>query len=302
VTPLQRAFALAEVDDLAEPVAEDLDLDVAGLGEVLLQVERSVCEGALGLVGGEAEGGGELLAVSSHPHPAAAAPCDRLEKDRIADPVGDLQSLVGRLDRAGAARNGRDARLLRGVPRNRLVAHLPDRFGRGTDPGQADLPEGAGEGGVLGQEPVARVHRVGARDLGGCDERGDVQIRARGSRGTYADRLVGGLDVEGVPVDRRMNGHRRHTQLLAGRDDPEGDLPTVRDEDLAKHQAGRIAKSFSPNSTGWPFFGKTSTIVPATSASISFISFIASTIQSVAPFSTESPTDTNESASGFGDR
>ena len=44
-----------------------------------------------------------------------------------------------------------------------------------------------------------------------------------------------------------------------------------------------MRKSFWPNSTALPFCAKTSVIVPECSASISFISFIASTMQSVCP-------------------
>ena len=42
-----------------------------------------------------------------------------------------------------------------------------------------------------------------------------------------------------------------------------------------------MTKSFWPNSTGWPFSTRMLFTVPDTSASISFISFIASTMHSV---------------------
>ena len=61
-------------------------------------------------------------------------------------------------------------------------------------------------------------------------------------------------------------------------------------------------KSFCPNSTGLPFSARISTMVPATSASISFISFIASTMQSVCPSRIALPTSTNGGASGRGRR
>ncbi len=70
--------------------------------------------------------------------------------------------------------------------------------------------------------------------------------------------------MEGVPVGLRVDGDRRDAELLACRDDPEGDLAPVGDEDFLEHAARRVApvphrawmpKSFSPNSTGWPFCG-----------------------------------------------
>ena len=49
VAALQRAIALAEVDGAALAVAEHLDLDMARLGEIFLEIDRIVAEGGLGL-------------------------------------------------------------------------------------------------------------------------------------------------------------------------------------------------------------------------------------------------------------
>ena len=49
VAALQRAVALAEMDGLAGAVAEHLDLDVARLLEIFLDVDGVVAEGGLGL-------------------------------------------------------------------------------------------------------------------------------------------------------------------------------------------------------------------------------------------------------------
>ncbi len=49
VPPLDRAVALAQVDTVAVAVDRDLDLDVAVLVEPLLEVQRVVAEGGLGL-------------------------------------------------------------------------------------------------------------------------------------------------------------------------------------------------------------------------------------------------------------
>jgi len=46
-------------------------------------------------------------------------------------------------------------------------------------------------------------------------------------------------------------------------------------------QAGSMRKSACPNSTGWPFSTRISVTFPGSSASISFISFIASMMQRV---------------------
>ena len=49
MAPLDRALALAEVHHVAVVVADDLELDVARVLEVLLDVDVAVAEGGLGL-------------------------------------------------------------------------------------------------------------------------------------------------------------------------------------------------------------------------------------------------------------
>ena len=56
VPALQRAVALAEMDGVALAVAEHLDLDVAGLAEILLDIDAVVAEGGLGLAARGLEG------------------------------------------------------------------------------------------------------------------------------------------------------------------------------------------------------------------------------------------------------
>jgi hypothetical protein len=63
-----------------------------------------------------------------------------------------------------------------------------------------------------------------------------------------------------------------------------------------------MRKSFCPYSTLLPLCAKISTTVPAHSASISFISFIASMMQSVCPGRTTDPISTKAGASGDGAR
>ena len=100
---LERALALAEVDDAPVRVAEDLDLDVPRLGEVLLEVDAAVPERALGLARRELERGRELLVVARDAHPAPAAAGDGLEEDRVADPARDAHRVLDRVERARAA-------------------------------------------------------------------------------------------------------------------------------------------------------------------------------------------------------
>src|SRR5262249_23426728 len=55
VAPLDRAFALTEVDHVAPAVGQDLDLDVPGLLDGTLQVDGGVADRAPGLAARHAE-------------------------------------------------------------------------------------------------------------------------------------------------------------------------------------------------------------------------------------------------------
>ena len=68
------------------------------------------------------------------------------------------------------AGNERQAERLRGRLRLDLVAHEPDVLGARADEGDVVLFEDLGEAGILGEEAVAGMHRVGAGDLAGGDD------------------------------------------------------------------------------------------------------------------------------------
>ena len=103
VAALDRAVPLAEVDHLAVAVRQDLELDVAGPLDELLQVDPAVAERLLGLVAGDVVLLRERDVVVGDAHPAAAAAGDRLDDDRVADLARDLDRLVLGVDRAVAA-------------------------------------------------------------------------------------------------------------------------------------------------------------------------------------------------------
>src|SRR4029079_9863227 len=136
----------------------------------------------------------------------------------------------------------------------------------------------------------------------------DVQVALARRRRSDAHRLVGELDVERVGVGRRVDRHRADAHLAQGADDAQRDLAAVRNEHLVENgrrlldQGGAMRKSGCPYSPGCAFCTRTAAIVPETSASISFISFIASTMHSTWPFSIRWPSTTYASASGLGER
>src|SRR5687768_10846749 len=97
---LDGAFALAEVDDAAVRVTEDLDLDVPRALEVLLEIDRRVAERTLRFAAGGLVLVLQLAGVPADAHAATAAAGRGLEDDRVADRAGDVGRFFDAADRA----------------------------------------------------------------------------------------------------------------------------------------------------------------------------------------------------------
>lgn len=210
VAALERALALAEVDDVAVAVGEHLDLDVPGPVDPPLHQEGVVAEGGAGL----APGGGDLLGerrlLADQPHPLAAAARRGLQQDGHADLAGGGGQLgVGQAAARGAGDDrdpGRAHRLL-GAD---LVAHQRDGVGGRPDEDQPLLGAGPREGGVLGEEAVPGVDRLGAGAAGRLQQAGDVQVALGGGRRADPYGRVGLADVPGVGVGVAVHRDRAH--------------------------------------------------------------------------------------------
>ncbi|MPN45348.1 hypothetical protein SDC9_192915 [bioreactor metagenome] len=166
---LDGALPLPQADGIAELVAQHLHLHMAGGIDVLFQIKRPVPKGGLGLPGGGLEGGGKLARL---PHQADApppAPRAGLEQHRVAHFGGRGEGAL-RVGQQARARNDRYARRLHGPAGLVLVAHAGDHRFRRADEGQPVRPAGGGEGGVFGEEAVARVNGLGPGDQRGADD------------------------------------------------------------------------------------------------------------------------------------
>ena len=157
-------------------VGKHLDLDVARVLEVALDVDAVVGEELLAFAGRALEGLLEIVRGHRHAEALAAAAARGLAGDRVA---GFLGLLARRLDvRGGLGRAGHDRHpgLGHDLPRPRLRPHRVDRLRRRADEDDPGLSAGAGEVGVLGEEAVAGVDRFGAGLLRRRDDLPDVEI------------------------------------------------------------------------------------------------------------------------------
>src|SRR5918994_1677693 len=235
VAPLDGAVPLGESYRGAVRVGQHLHLDVPEPFEVLFDVDGTVAEGGPRLPARAEEGVFDLGLRLDHAHPLAPATGARLDDQRIADLGADALHLPGALAGAVGAWSYGDAGFGGGLAGLRLVAHPGDGARARPDELQAHPLADLREAGVLGQKAVARMDGVSARQLGGGDDRGDVQVAARRRRRAYAHRIVGQLVVQGVPVGGGVHGDAANPELAASPDHAQGDLTPVCHEYLAYH-------------------------------------------------------------------
>ncbi len=234
---LQRAVTLAEVDHVAVGVGHHLDLDVARVGQVTLQVDGGVAEELLTLASGALEGVLQLVLGQRHPEALAATAAGRLDRHRVADGLVDhLAGILDGLDRLGGTGHDRYAGLLHQLARTGLGAHGLDRRRRGTDEHDPGVLERLGEGGVLGQEAVAGMDRLGAGTLDRVDDLVDRQVALGCRSGPEQVGLVGALDMDGVAVELGVHRNGADSELLTGADDSDRDLAAVGYQDLREHR------------------------------------------------------------------
>ena len=233
VAALQRAVTRRDDDDVAVLVGEALGLDVARLVEELLDEALAAAEGRDGLADGRLVELGDLLHRVGDLESATATAVDGLDGDRQAELLGEGDDLVGVLDRVVGAGGQRGIGLDGDVLGLGLVAQRVDGLGARADPDQPGVEDGLGEVGILREEPVARVDRVGASVLGDLQKLVLEQVAVGGRLAAEGVRLVGDLDVQGVTVGLGVDGDGADASVGAGTGDADGDLAAVRDEDFA---------------------------------------------------------------------
>src|SRR5262245_11579694 len=239
--PLDRALALAEVDDVAVVIAENLKLDVARRFHVLLDVDVGNAEGRLRFPLGRLDGMRQLAGRAHDAHAASAAAGGGFDDDGIPDVLGHFQLSVLALERAVAAGENRHAGLAHHAAGARLVAHQTDDLRIGADEPDVTRLADLREVGALREEPVAGMNGVSSGDFRGADHSWHVQVAVGAAGGSNPDIFVRKLHVQRVFVGLRIHGHRADAQLAARINDPQRNFAAVRDQDLLEHRSAQWA-------------------------------------------------------------
>ena len=225
-----------------------------GSDDGLLDEDGRVAEGALGLAHARLDGLAQLGAVVDPAHAPTAAAGDGLDEERGRDGLGRREQRVdvgGRLD----GLQGRHAGRARGRDGAGLVAGQGQHVGGGADEGDAGVGARLGQGGVLGQEAVARVDRVGAGPQRDGDDRLGVEVGPH--RVPALADLVGLVGLEpvlGPAVLVREDRDRARADLVGRAERPDRDLAAVGHQHLGEHGGTLSSAPVSPVVTG-PYAG-----------------------------------------------
>src|SRR5262245_45557878 len=229
VAALKGAVAVAEVDDGAGAVREDLDLDVPRAAHEPLDKETAVAERLLGLRRRGRPGAAQVLGPVDATHAAAAAAAGRLEQEREAEIGRHCADLGFGADDVGAVADG-DPEAAGERPGLGLVSAPAHGFGPGSDERDARFDAGLRQLGALREESVTGMKRVAAGALRGGNHAPDVEVALRRARGPDADHAVRELGPEAPAIGVRDDEHRLEALVEARAEDPDGDLAAVRDE------------------------------------------------------------------------
>ncbi len=160
------------------------------------------------------------------------------------------------------------------------------------------------------KKTVTRMNRVHVRYFRRADDAVNAQVTVRRRGLADANRLIRQLHVHRIGVRLGINGNGADIQFLAGANNPNGNLSAIGDQYFFKHgllmssdkikpakcrrgqAGGRTLNNGWPNSTGLAFSTKTWVMTPLTSALISFITFMASMMQTTVSGLTSVPTST----------
>ena len=90
--------------------------------------------------------------------------------------------------------------------------------------------------GVLGEESVPGVHRIGTALANDVQNRVGIEVTLGGGLPAEGVCLVGKAHVEGVTVELGVHGNRGDTHFARGTDDAHRDFTTIGYQDFLGHE------------------------------------------------------------------
>ena len=177
-----------------------------------------------------------IAAHQLHPDPAAAG--GAFQHYGVADARGFMPSVVEAFQQP-ASRQQRDADARRQFARHMLETETAHLRCRRTDEYDARGSAAFGEVGILAQEPIARMNRLGAGRARCGQQLVLTQIALRRRSGSDADGLIRLRDMRRISVGVRVHRDGANLQALERSQNTAGNLSAIRDQNLSEHRDPR---------------------------------------------------------------
>ena len=210
------------------PVAQNLNLDMAGARHKPFEKYRVIAKGGGGLPPGFFQALGKLAGLLHHAHTAPAAAEGGLNDQRKTNFRRDSGRLLRAAHGLLGTRNHGDAGLLRQAAGGGLVSQQLQQFGAGAYAGNAGMLAGAGECGILRQEPIPGMNRINLLLLGQGKDAVKVQVSFhRPFAGSYQISFVGLEAVQSQTIFLGIDGDRAQPKFVGGAQDADSNFTAV---------------------------------------------------------------------------
>ncbi len=253
VAALDGALTLAQGDNVAVLVGQDLELDVTRPLDEFLHVQVAVAKGIRGLDVCRLIELGQLCVRANDAHTASAAARRGFEDDGKANAARPVQRFLFVLQHSFRTGQDRDLCLFHRLASFFLLAHQPRDFGGRSDELDVRGAANLGEVGVFAQQSISRMNGVDIGDFRRGDDGGHIQIAFRRSRRPNADRFIGKTDMERVAVRLAVDRNRTDPQFFAGADHAKCDFAPVGDKQFSKHRFQSGTEWMRRAKRGWPY-------------------------------------------------
>src|SRR5579859_5769424 len=224
------------MDAIAEVIDQHLDLNVAGAGQIALEVDAIIAERLAHLILRHCKDALKLVFVLDQTNTAPAATGHRLEHQWEANLPGGLLGLgKGMHDRC--ARQHRQPGGSHSLASGYFITHKRHHFSGRADKRDIDIVTDFSKAGIFREKAIARMDRLCISNKSGTDNIRDVEITFPARSWPDTNTLICQTDRERVTVGFGMGDHAAYPHLAASPNNAERDFAPISNQNFTKHKS-----------------------------------------------------------------
>ena len=234
--PLQGAIALEQMHRITMGISENLNFDMARLGEEFLYQYTIIAKGRLSFALRRRQSRRKFACGTHAPHSLATTTSDRLNQDRIANLFRFLRQHIGILPFPMITRYHRHP----GLDHQGLCcvfqSHRADRIRGWADKDNTCLCAFLRKPRIFREEAIAGMDRLGPGSARNLKQGVPLQVTLRDFCRADQNSLICHLNMAGIGICLGIDGNRPDAELRRRGHDPAGNLSAVRYEYFFKHR------------------------------------------------------------------